>query len=311
MNLRTSIVLAALAAVASAHASFELLLVADATAKCVHRFDSQTGAYFGAFGVGRMNAVTSMCINQTTNSAYVLEGNRISSWNYNTGAFQGSYAALAGVTSIGYGGSGRLLEVAPRVTTLVNASNGGSLVVYNQPKTTMNFSSAVVLESGVTMFSTSADGSNNSFVQAASPGSTVLGDAISFPAFGGVTGLSSRASTFALVAPASNYAEFDFNTATYNGVTMTGLVGATSTAIGHDNQYYVAGKNAANTAQGIVLVVDGNGPGITRGTFGNNVLQNPVAMACVVAPEPSSVLVMVAAVGALAVRRPSIRRSKA
>jgi hypothetical protein len=60
--------------------------------------------------------------------------------------------------------------------------------------------------------------------------------------------------------------------------------------VGHNKIMYIAGRNAANTA-GLIERWD---PVISSfgGTFGGSVLQNPVSMAVVVAPEPGTLLAL-------------------
>lgn len=81
-----------------AHASFELVMVADRGTKSVHRFDGTTGAYLGAFGKGYVQNPLALEINTATNTAYVLDtvdggtgttasGVRLWAFNYNTGEY--------------------------------------------------------------------------------------------------------------------------------------------------------------------------------------------------------------------------------
>lgn len=88
--LRTTALAIVFAAITVAQASFELALVADAspgtfTNSRIHRFDGQTGTYMGQFGKFQ-GAITDIAIRQSTNDVFAIDGaNTLHRYNYNTG----------------------------------------------------------------------------------------------------------------------------------------------------------------------------------------------------------------------------------
>ncbi|MCE9559204.1 MAG: PEP-CTERM sorting domain-containing protein [Armatimonadetes bacterium] len=88
---------------ASAHASFELLLVADNgsntfATRAVHRFDPVSGAYLGKFG-GFSGTIKSTYLDQSNNRFYVTTNLETSAWNYNTGDLIDTYTYATSATS--------------------------------------------------------------------------------------------------------------------------------------------------------------------------------------------------------------------
>lgn len=101
-------------------ASFDLMLLGDNTnssAPRVQRYDPQNGVLLGSFGAGFIaGAITDIEVDQASGTAFVLGGNLVSMFNYNTGAF------LSAINIGGY----RDIEFDALTNTLTTADGGGS-----------------------------------------------------------------------------------------------------------------------------------------------------------------------------------------
>ncbi len=118
-----------------AHASYELLLVADrgngtAGSSRVHRIDGTTGAYFGSFGGGFLDKAIGVAVDGSTGTAYVSEsGGAIQAFNYSTGLYMGQiggpvfgdrYAIKVGDSIFGSGFSMLRTSLSTGVNTFIN-----------------------------------------------------------------------------------------------------------------------------------------------------------------------------------------------
>ncbi len=80
---------------ATAHASFELMLVAEQTAAGgrVVRIDPESRTNLGSFGLGKIaGTVRDIAVNRSLGRCYVLGNSLISEFNYNTGDFVQAYS---------------------------------------------------------------------------------------------------------------------------------------------------------------------------------------------------------------------------
>ena len=283
---------------AGAQASFELGLVLDAGTRSVHRFDMESGAYFGSFGAGWLNDPQAIMLDQANNRVWVVDNDaasarvKILGFNYNSGGREGS-----AVTSSGYiepiqavrrangefiiSGSGLTDRFSSTGTflgsMLLSGSNQGGIGIgsdgflYTAVHSTQTVvrtsqtSGTVLATSAASVFGTTGEGqmiANNGRMYFATGLSTVFSIQEGF-ANGGTGFLQLNATNFS----------------------ATKALG-----VGHNKIMYIAGRNAANTA-GLIERWD---PVISSfgGTFGGSVLQNPVSMAVVVAPEPGTLLAL-------------------
>lgn len=76
----------------------------------------------------------------------------------------------------------------------------------------------------------------------------------------------------------------------------------TSVDFAHGENFYVAGRNSANTS-GLVALSNTRFFGTSLRTFGTGILQNPTSVAVVIAPEPGTMLALGFGAAALLRRR--------
>ena len=299
MSIKKISFAAGLVAIASvSNASFELGLVLDAGTRSVHRFDMESGAYFGSFGAGWLNDPQAIMLDQANNRVWVVDNDALSSrvkilgFNYNSGGRDGSVPI-----SLGYSepiqavrrangefilsGSGLSERFSSTGTILSSMYSGGGnqggiaigadgflYTVVHATQTvvrTSQTSGTVLATSAASVFGTTGEGqmvANNGRMYFATGLGTVFSIQEGF-ANGGTGFLQLNATNFS----------------------ATKALG-----VGHNKIMYIAGRNAANTG-GLIERWD---PVISSfgGTFGGSVLQNPVSMAVVVAPEPGTLLAL-------------------
>lgn len=274
--------------------SYELLLVVDATTKSVHRFDTASGAYFGSFGAGLLNAPTSIAVDKASGMAFVRDGNEVLGFDYSTGrhfldiavptraalgmATHGGKLLVAGGTlssvllyDIATGAAlGSWATPGISRTDLVTVANNGYAYAYGEQSAGGSWCDAVDLSTGVATYVFSSSTTN-----IAHQGS----------ALGSVFGYQWDPSSYARwttlpggpVAPAS---PFIVSFGSY--LNAAGQKGMTA---GHSD-VYVSGRILSDPTRGTITRF--NSLGTYRGQFGSTYLYDPVSMACVVAPEPAS-----------------------
>lgn len=293
-----------------AAASYELLLVLDGSTKSVHRFDPQSGAYFGSFGGGWLNNPQSMVMDQSSNTCYIRDTQAgagigdIIAFNYNTGervtgggggmAFQGSPVQMArravngdfytsGTSDVyQYNSSGTFISSRLGLNDLGGLCIGpdGNLYITNTVSNIVfKYSTSVPIGSASILSSSAA--------------TTDFGDGQL--TFGG----SSVRGYFATAFP--RVMSFDPNTYAFTQINMTNFSATKGVAFGHDDVLYTVGVDSAGTA-GIVQRFDTR-LGVLGGTFGSGVLVNPLSAACVVAPEPITMIGFGLGISLLVIRR--------
>lgn len=122
MGKRTGLVAFGCCALSSfASASYELVLVADATpaSPSVRRYDGNTGAFLGSFGQGYFRNPDQIAVNPATGEAFVTDFNRgsVSRFKYSTGEYLGEFI----VSGIGAGGP---IAMLPSGDIVVGAGTG-------------------------------------------------------------------------------------------------------------------------------------------------------------------------------------------
>ena len=113
--------------------------------------------------------------------------------------------------------------------------------------------------------------------------------------FGGSTVRGYFATGFARVM------SFEPNTYAFTQINMTNFSATKGVAFGHDDTLFTVGIDSAGTA-GIVQRFDTR-LGVLGGTFGSGVLVNPLSAACVVAPEPITMIGFGLGISLLVIRR--------
>ena len=309
MNLFKVLAIASIAGtVASANASFEMLLVLDAGTKSVHRFDPQSGAYLGAFGAGWLNNPQSIVIDQSKGLAYVRDTlggageGAIIAFDYNSGAraggfigglpFQASAVQMARnpntgeFLTLGGVGSNALQRIsAAGVVTPIFANYESSGVAINSATNELFFTFSG--NGNIEKYDATLGYISNKAVGVA------FGDGQM--TLGGSTKKGYFATGFSRVMG------FDLGLTTVTQINMTDFSATKGVAFGHDDQLFTCGLNAAGT-DGLIGRFDVK-LGVAGGTFGSAQLTNPVSLACVVAPEPSTWLVSAAGLALLVRKR--------
>ncbi len=284
------------------HASFELVLVADngtstnATRK-IHRFDADSGVYLGSFGSFGTN-ISGTHVNKATNSLFVNDGTILSEWDYNTGAFKGTYA-------INFGTQFAVRPDQQRVAAFIGGAN---LLTYTFPTPSGLGSTAFVSgaqyragfwtdNSEIVAF----DGNSRVFRRIAMNANADLGTATAASAafvsntFGQI---ARNAGTNDLLMAAGTELKV-INTQTFSINTLGSPIGTTvAIASGHEG-YFLASTGAS------ALVTRYDRFRNFRGQYGSGILTSPVSMQTVLAPEPGTMIALGA--GALALLR---RRKK-
>lgn len=164
----------ALALSSVALGSFDLVLIPDnlgnpvgPTISKIHRYEGETGAYFGSFG-SSLNAYGSIAADSSTGRAYVVSSNVVQCWDYSTGTFIRDYSVGITPTSLKLLGNDlwftqsnliRKLNVVSGVISTLNtvpgasfsdlaiASNGAYAAIDDTTSSITSFSPAGVLNS--------------------------------------------------------------------------------------------------------------------------------------------------------------------
>jgi len=320
MNLRTvGFCLTLSLGCAPAFASFELVMVGDSATKSIHRFDGSTGAYLGSFGSGFISNLQNLAIDQATNYAYVSDAGtgltRV--FNYNTGVHLYDYVSL------GSNGSSQTLSRTPN-GFVVGYYTGGWSLLDNSGLAT-NYLAALQVGGTIPIGMASVRHDSGNIIGAAFSGASdavaslqlldpVLGtataktlDVTDMGAWTGIGQISVSGNTGTWITTTGNLRTFSVDSEgttislTGSSYTPSGFFTGTTRGVGmgHGRTVYVSGRNAANTSGIISRGVLGSSASL--GTFGAGILQQPMMMQVVVAPEPGTLVAL--SFGALLLRR--------
>ncbi len=311
MVWRIGLVVGVASVSAGAFASFELMMALDRTDKVVYRYDSETGVYLGNFGSGFIQDPLGMVIEQSTNTAYILQNRAgggsdyITKLNYNTGAFLGSIQIQnTNAASIGILNNGRLMASMISDDVSLLDANGFEEAYVSAPNGVFAFRYSGIAQDGNGVVYALNDngviyGWNNPFSagNGAEPNAS-LGATSTMVSRGQVSArgnwlvaANQTLLTFAETAPTAGF----FLT---SGV-VTGFANARGAAIGHNNLMYVSGVSAS----GAGLVERYDRFGNFAGSFGGGQLKNPISLGVVVAPEPGTMIALGVGAAALLRRR--------
>lgn len=306
--LRLTVLATCMGVLASANASFEMLLVLDAGTKSIHRFDPQSGAYLGAFGAGWLNNPQSIILNQAKGQCYVMDKTGgagtgvIMAFDYNSGervgGIVGNMAAQSGFVQMAQN------PANGEITTI--GGSGANQVQRYSIDGTLKHIGAAVNDPGQIAFG--PDG--NLYL-----GASVIDQVFRYTPTLDFLGISAATvnfddgqMTFGGSTPKGYFATgfsrvmgFDYNTFAFTQINMTDFSSTKGVAFGHGDVLFTCGLNAAGT-DGQIGRFDVK-LGVAGGTFGSAQLTNPVSLACVVAPEPSTWLVSAAGLALLIRRR--------
>lgn len=290
-------------------ASFELLLVSDATDKVVHRFDSANGGYLGSFGGNVLQNPRSVALDQSNNTAYVLDyvGSTaaVVSFNYNTGALLSSFAVQGLPTYMNRNGDGTL-NMAYSISNIVSRySTAGNVVRFYTSTTPHAVQQGILLNDGFFYVSTRSAGgtrldqfnyASGAFIQSFNwfaDRLTPISGAQTFNAYASGVNTILELDSF---AGAPGFGNSNFSNAVSNPIGV---------AVGHGGLCFAVGTKAGMAGVGMVQRYDST-TNTLRGTFGDSFLKVPTGMAIVVAPEPAGLAAIGLGCGALLGRR-SIR----
>lgn len=135
LSLRALVSLASIATLTtSALASFDLLLAADNAEDCIHRYDAENRVYLGQINIAAGN-VYDIAADSSSSTVYALVdspgGVGIQRYNYNTGAFLGSFSIqgldATGARALSMGANGELIVSFERKVFRVNGTTGAQI----------------------------------------------------------------------------------------------------------------------------------------------------------------------------------------
>lgn len=294
-------------------------MVGDSATKSIHRFDGSNGAYLGSFGSGFISNLQNLAIDQATNSAYVSDAGtgltRV--FNYNTGVHLFDYVSL------GSNGSGQTLTRTPTGFVLGYYTQGWSML--DNSGTQTSFVQGLQVGGTVPISMASARHQSGIVVGAAFSGAsaavaslqllnpnltTATAKTFDVTDMGTWTDLGQvciSGNTGAWIATTGVLRTFSVNSAgttilmSASSYVPSGFTAGTTRGVGmgHGRTVYVSGRNAANTSGIISRGVLGSSTSL--GTFGAGILQQPMMMQVVVAPEPGTLVAL--SFGALLLRR--------
>lgn len=271
-----------------------MALVVDWENHEIDRYDTETGAYLGSFGKHYLSEPYSIAIDQANGVSYVFDhsGDRVSAFNYNTGAFMSISVSIGPKYFLSYLSNGQLLASDYGNVNTVRITPNGTVL---QSITT----NGIYLEG----HGQTSDGNlwflngNNGGTDSLHSG-TVGSSSITLRHSGNYGGtpsyLSARGNQIA-------FADFNFSTSklitsvTTNGVSVTTFNQhtltlpnqqyAAGTAIGHGGTVYVATTTGATSS--LHRWVPGN-PFATSIPLSQTTYA--LSMALVVAPEPGTII---------------------
>lgn len=311
MKLRSLALLCSMASGGQALASIELLVVADAGTGYIHRFDGISRSYFGSFGAGEVTSGSEIAVDPSTNTCYLYSASRVFKYNYNTGEYKGSLS-LNGI-GVQFGNDGSLYTWSS--TTIRRYSATGALQNSWSPPAGYSWTTNGTLADNGYFYTHAFNGTTGDDAIArinVSTGAVTLDTGLSDTSQQ-VSGFSSSGNTVyfrllfggAVFSTAYVYtASGTLNTLFDNSALATVQNPGLDTAPSHNGRYFVAGLVSTDPTKGRVTLVEGQISHTIRYSFGETILQNPVSMASVVAPEPGTAIAMViAGIGFLVHRR--------
>lgn len=302
------IVALGVASVAPAFASYEVLLVSDNSTKSVHRFDPISGAYLGNFGGGFLTGALDVAVNQTLGLAYIRENSTtVQVFNYSTGIAVNKYT-LAG-SDIEVASDGSLLTATS--STMISHFNaaGGFIENWSAPS---GFTFGGVAQASPGYAATWLVSPSVQSISVYKFGSPTLFSSIPATGYGTtIRAVSGNANGFLSVSNDSSVGRISNWTGITSGVYANSfgygslsadLLTVTGAAFGHGAYAYACGISALDITKGQISRFDRTAlGGFSLSTFGSAYLKNPTGMASVVAPEPTTLVVL--GLGALALRR--------
>lgn len=285
-------------------ASYELLYVVDraTTGTKVHRFDGDTGAYLGGFGVDLTGNANGIAVN-SKGEVFVSDYKKVFVYNGSTGGLLRELTTtFTDLTNLSLASNGDLLVCGFQSGAFrLNSNTGAILAAYVQPSGGAGMSGIYQGPSG--HIYAGIRGINKVQRYFWTGGADTLSsttDTLSDCLYGGQSGDV----VYQPNGTGSKVVRYDISTspaAVMTSLNFSGLgaFAVTGVAAGHGNRMFMSVWGSSNS---YIQRFDKN-DGSLRGSFGSSVLKNPVNMVAVVAPEPSSLIVLGAAFGLTAISR--------
>jgi len=299
-------------------ASFELVLAPDFAKGVIHRFDGDTGGYFGSFGAGIIANPTAIYANGSTGLCYVTPYRSpvVVAFNYSTGAYVSTFVSgvassiwsMTPLTATGYVGQVLIGTVTgTHYRGILSPSGFTTLATYTP--SSGNAVGATQFSDGRIAVTNNGTGKVDVFNPAG--GSPVFTSAAITGFVGGsgsLTGLWSDGAN--VVASESNgttsrlvraaYTGSAINWAGSNAYSATTFVYSYGAAAGHSQRsYFQMGNGAVSDSH---LIRFDNILGTTT-IIDNAAVGGCWGVATIVAPEPGTIVVLGIAVAVLFARR--------
>lgn len=295
---RTTLALALATLGVAAHASYDLAFVVDRVNKRVHRFDMDSGAYFGSFGSQWLNAPLSVTADAATGIVTVYDSPGIYFFNGFTGELVGASnidGSLNSTSRIALAPDGRFIYTTGVTTTTVHSSTGGFVTSLSPAGSTQTIGARTANEYWV------LSGSTNSLRRFTSSGSIIDTTQIGAAPWTG----SGRVVFDSSTGPERGYFVRSGGTITPISATSlavagsfsSGLDSVTDLAFGHPGRLFFTGAVGGVPTIGRRLIgMNLNGPTLTHPALGE-----ATGIAVIAAPEPATLGAL--ALGALALHR--------
>lgn len=294
----------------AAHASFDLILVADNTGNFtgpttskIHRYDGDSGVYLGSFQTDFGN-IDDLAVDGAANEAFVASGGRIKVYNIGTGAVKRVFTV--GTTNALRMHNGTLYRSVGNVLTTMNKATGAQSTVkaWTNPISDFGISSngSYILYDKATAFIqgfSSAGVAGSSFTSPViAPGNGHIAFDGGAPDFFYLMGNDSGGVTARVHASSINASgTFSVSTTGFSTTFMNTYVDHTASHLG----FWVFGENQAGN-QALFRMNTGMGNGGDRVILTPQVT-NAGQIAVVLAPEPGTFLAVGVGVAALLRRR--------
>lgn len=305
-NMKIGVVALAAIFAGQAFGSYELLYVVDrdTTGNRIHRFDGDTGAYLGGFGVDLTNTSPNGIAINSKGEVFAVDTNKIFVYDGSTGGLIREFAkpGVSDYSSLSMTSTGDLL-----VANLggngyrVSAVNGAVLSTYTRPGGGLGVA-GLFQGPGGQIFGAISGINKVQRYQLNGTADTLSGvtDSLLDCEYGTVSGNIGYLAT----GTAKKVVRFDMSTSPATILSSFSMLATefalTGLAAGHGNRMFMSVFKSGGG--GYIQRFDKT-DGTLRGAFGSTILSRPTNMVCVVAPEPASLLVLGAAIGCLCLRR--------
>jgi len=307
--MRCSALVLVLGLTSLAHASFDVLLVADNGSntfqtRSIKRFDPVTGAYLGQFGSSTSD-FKSMVVVPTRKQLYVsTTGNGVLVYDYNTGDLVNQFSNISPLTSMRMNAAGTGLIITVGTNTIYSADLDMTSFPFLVTRTGSSFYDAVQVSNGglaaydgaanLIRTYTSANVDSGSTVSIASTATvrSLTGTGYGSTGFGYIMNYTTGQTYYSSMSLNSS-GGFSFLGSSTSAVSTNWLAAAPA----HVGGYALGQTSTA----GIDEVVRFAPSGAIAGYWTTSALVNPVAMTTYLAPEPGTWAAL--GLGALAVLR--------